>query len=85
MARTDARSRAHTRTDADLRRLYCLFGAAGAAFIPFYALLLRDRGLSPDDIGLILAVTSLAGVVATPFWSHAADTRLGSAHTLQLA
>jgi PPP family 3-phenylpropionic acid transporter len=85
MARTDARSSAHTRTDADLRRLYFLFGAAGAAFIPFYALLLRDRGLSPDDIGLILAVTSLAGVVATPFWSHAADTRLGSAHTLQLA
>jgi PPP family 3-phenylpropionic acid transporter len=71
--------------DADLRWLYALFGVAGSAFIPFYVLLLRDRGLAADEIGVVLAVTSLAGVAATPFWSHAADTRLGSVHTLQLA
>jgi PPP family 3-phenylpropionic acid transporter len=76
---------ARGRDDADLRRFYGIFGAAGAAFIPFYALLLRDRGLPADEIGLILSVTALAGVVATPFWSHAADTRLGSVQTLQLA
>ena len=71
--------------DPALRWLFAVIGVAGSAFIPFYVLLLRDRGLSADRIGLVLAVTSLAGVVATPFWSHAADTRLGSVHTLQLA
>jgi PPP family 3-phenylpropionic acid transporter len=71
--------------DPALRWLYGIVGVAGSAFIPFYVLVLRDRGLAADRIGLILAVTSLAGVVATPFWSHAADTRLGSVHTLRLA
>jgi MFS transporter, PPP family, 3-phenylpropionic acid transporter len=85
MARIDAGSSTRAHADAELRRLYGIVGVAGAAFIPFYALLLRDRGLSADQIGLILAATSLAGVVATPFWSHAADTRFGSMHTLQLA
>jgi PPP family 3-phenylpropionic acid transporter len=60
-------------------------GIAISAFIPYYVLLLRHRGLSADRIGLVLAVTSLAGVAATPFWSHAADTRLGTVHTLQTA
>ncbi len=72
-------------SDADLRMLYALVGVAGSAFIPFYVLLLRQRGLFPDEIGLVLAVTSLAGVAATPFWSHVADTRLGTVRTLQLA
>ena len=72
-------------TDTDLRVLYALMGVAISTFIPFYALLLRARGLSADRIGIVLAVTSLAGVAATPFWSHAADTRLGSVHTLQIA
>jgi MFS family permease len=71
--------------DRALRWLYVIEGGEGAAFIPFYVLLLRDRGLPADRIGLVLAVTSLAGVVATPFWSSAADTRLGSVHTLQLS
>jgi MFS transporter, PPP family, 3-phenylpropionic acid transporter len=85
MARPELRSVARRGGDADLRWLYALFGVAGSAFIPFYVLLLRDRGLRADEIGVILAVTSLAGVAATPFWSHAADTRLGTVHTLQLA
>jgi PPP family 3-phenylpropionic acid transporter len=71
--------------DSTLRWLFAIVGVAGSAFIPFYVLVLRDRGLAADRIGLILAITSLAGVVATPFWSHAADTRLGSGHTLQIA
>jgi MFS transporter, PPP family, 3-phenylpropionic acid transporter len=85
MSSSEVRSAASRGGDADLRRLYAIVGVAGAAFIPFYVLLLRDRGLPADRIGVILAVTSLAGVAATPFWSHAADTRLGGVHTLQLA
>lgn len=85
MTTSEIRSAARGGGDADLRRLYAIVGAAGAAFIPFFVLLLRDRGLAADRIGIVLAVTSLAGVVATPFWSHAADARLGGVHTLQLA
>jgi PPP family 3-phenylpropionic acid transporter len=72
-------------TDTDLRVLYVLLLVAASAFIPFYVLLLRARGLSPDEIGLVLAVTSLAGVASTPFWSHAADARLGTVRTLRAA
>ncbi len=78
-------TKARRTADTNLRTLYALVGIAGSAFIPFYALLLDDRGLSADHIGLVLAVTSLAGVAATPFWGHAADARLGTVRTLQLA
>jgi MFS transporter, PPP family, 3-phenylpropionic acid transporter len=71
--------------DARLRGAYALIGVVVASFVPFYVLLLRDRGLSPDQTGLVLAATSLAGVITTPFWSHAADTRLGTVRTLQIA
>ena len=82
---TDPIERPLATDDRDLRVLYALLGLAGAALIPFFVLFLRDRGLQPQEIGLVLALASLAGVAATPFWSHAADTRLGSAFTLQLS
>ena len=65
-----------------LRTLFLIAGAGGSAFIPFFALLLRDRGLTPQSIGLVFAVTSLVGAVAAPFWSHLADTRLGAVRVL---
>jgi PPP family 3-phenylpropionic acid transporter len=71
--------------DPAIRGTYALLGLVVSAFVPFLTLLLRDRGLSPQDIGAVLAVLSLSGVLAAPFWSHAADTQLGSVHTLQLA
>ncbi len=73
------------RQDTGLRGAYALLGLVMSAFIPFLTLLLRDRGFSPDEIGLVLAVLSVSGVAAAPFWSHTADTRLGSVQTLQLA
>lgn len=76
---------ASRRGDAGLRGAYALIGVVVASFVPFYVLLLRDRGLSPDDIGLVLGASSLAGVMTTPFWSHAADTRLGTVRTLQIS
>jgi MFS transporter, PPP family, 3-phenylpropionic acid transporter len=74
-----------SRHDPALRGAYALLGLVISAFVPFLTLVLRERGLSPDDIGIVLAVLSLSGVLAAPFWSHTADTRLGSVHTLQLA
>jgi MFS transporter, PPP family, 3-phenylpropionic acid transporter len=72
------------RQDRDVRALFVLGGASGAAFLPFFALLLRERGLSPEQIGLVLAVSSLASVAASPAWSHVADTRLGSVGALRI-
>jgi MFS transporter, PPP family, 3-phenylpropionic acid transporter len=68
-----------------LRTLFVLSGAAGAALLPFFAPLLQGRGLDPEQIGLVLAATSLAGAIATPLWSHLADTRLGAIRVLQVS
>jgi MFS transporter, PPP family, 3-phenylpropionic acid transporter len=71
--------------DARLRRLYALVWIVHSAFLPFFVLWLRERGLSPSLIGLILAMNALASVLAAPFWSHAADRRIGTVATLQIA
>ncbi len=65
-----------------LRTLFLIAGASGSAFIPFFALLLKDRGLSPEDIGILFAVTALVGAVTVPYWSHLADTRFGAVRVL---
>jgi len=71
--------------DRDIRSLFVLGGVATAALLPFFTPLLRDRGLTPDRIGLLLSAMSLASVVAMPLWSHEADTRLGSTKALVLS
>ena len=68
-----------------LRALFVLSGAGGAALMPFFAPLLQGRGMDPEQIGLVLGATSLAGAIATPLWSHLADTRLGAVRVLQLS
>jgi MFS family permease len=73
------------RAGRDVRLLFALGGVSTAAFLPFFVLLLRDRGLGPDVIGLVLGASALAGVLAAPVWSHVADTRLGTIRTLQLS
>lgn len=82
---SDAEPGASARSDRDIRVLFVLGGVATAALLPFFTPLLRDRGLSPDRIGLVLSAMALAGVVAMPLWSHEADTRLGTTRTLVLS
>ena len=82
---SDAEPGVNARSDRDIRVLFVLGGAATAALLPFFTPLLRDRGLSPDRIGLVLSAMALAGVVAMPLWSHEADTRLGTTRTLVLS
>ena len=68
-----------------LRRVQVLFtlvGVAEAAILPFLPIVLRDRGLSVAEIGVVLAVAALAGFVATPLWGHAGDSRLGAESAL---
>jgi MFS transporter, PPP family, 3-phenylpropionic acid transporter len=73
------------RIDRNVRALYAVGGVATAAILPFFSLLLRDRGLQADQVGLVLAAWSLAGVVTAPIWSHYADTRFGTVRTLVVA
>lgn len=71
-----------------LRRVQVLFtfvGVAEAAILPFLPVLLKTRGLSAAEIGVVLAVAAAAGFVATPLWGHVGDGRLGAERTLVLA
>jgi PPP family 3-phenylpropionic acid transporter len=69
----------------DVRALFALGGAATGAILPFFALWLASRGLSPSRIGVVLAVSALAGILAAPVWSHLADTRIGTVRALAAA
>ncbi len=68
-----------------VRALFFVIGATGAFLIPFFVLLLQDRGLTTDRIGLVVSGASLAGVLAAPIWSHLADARMGASRTLALS
>jgi PPP family 3-phenylpropionic acid transporter len=65
--------------------LFALVGAAEASLLPFLPIVLDRRGLSAAQIGVVLAVASLAGFVATPVWGDVADRRLGAERTLVVA
>lgn len=64
--------------------LFLLFGLVIAAFFPFVALFLNDRGLSTDEIGLVIAAMAVARMLCNPVWGHLADTTLGRRRTLQI-
>ena len=78
------RSGAELRPEVAVHGLFVVFGLVIAAFFPFFAIYLDGRGLSPDEIGVVIAVTALARVVANPVWGHYADTRLGRLTALQI-
>jgi MFS transporter, PPP family, 3-phenylpropionic acid transporter len=77
--------RPRTSDDVAIRGLFLTTGFAVAAFFPFLALYLRDfHGLDESQIGLVLACTALARMVANPVWGHLADTRIGRLTALQV-
>lgn len=52
---------------------FTFFGALGI-FFPYYSLYLKENaGLSGTQLGLVLSVTPLVGIVAQPFWGQVAD------------
>lgn len=53
------------------------FGAAGA-FVPYLTLYYRELGFQLGEIGGLLAVGSLVGLVAAPGWGSLSDRRQGS-------
>ncbi|MBC7951442.1 MAG: 3-phenylpropionate MFS transporter [Rhodospirillaceae bacterium] len=58
-----------------LAAYYCALFAAVGVNLPFWPLWLKDRGLSPGDIGLILAATYLMKMVVNPLVGHVVDRR----------
>jgi len=60
-----------------LEWVFVLLGVAIAALSPFLPLLLRERGLQPDAIGIVLAVVAASGLITTGLLGHLGDARLG--------
>jgi PPP family 3-phenylpropionic acid transporter len=59
---------------APLSVFWFLYFAGLGIFFPYYALYLHENaGLDGTEVGLVLAVLPLVGIVAQPFWGHVAD------------
>jgi PPP family 3-phenylpropionic acid transporter len=70
---------------AQVQGLFVLFGLPIAAFFPFLALYLeRHHGLDAAQIGLLIAISAIARMIANPLWGHYADTKLGRLLVLQI-
>ena len=77
--------RPRVRDASAVQGVYLTIGLAIAAFFPFLALYLRDaHGLDESQIGLVLAFTAAARMVANPLWGHLSDTRIGRLTALQI-
>lgn len=57
---------------------YATFFAAAGAWVPYLTLYYRDLGLQLGEIGGLLALSSLVGLVAAPGWGSLSDRRHGS-------
>ena len=53
---------------------YLLFFCSAAAIFTYLALFFQSKGLPDDQIGVLMGVSSLVGLVAGPFWSGVADS-----------
>ena len=53
--------------------IYFLFMLARAVFGPFITLYLQEKGLSPEQIGLVTGINSLAIIVTQPLWGIISD------------
>lgn len=66
-----------------LRVLFLLAGAILGAFYPFLSSILAERGFRPAEIGLTVALSSLAFMLAVPVWGHLADMVIGRVAALR--
>ena len=68
-----------------LRAVFLLNGAALGVFYPFIAVILADRGVPPEGIGVVTAASSAAFSLAVPAWGHIADVILGRRRALAVS
>ena len=57
---------------------YAAFFAAAGAFVPYLSLYYRDLGFQLSEIGGLLALASLVGLISAPAWGSLSDRRHGS-------
>lgn len=77
--------RPQVRDAVAVQGLFLTFGLAIAAFFPFLALYLeRHHGLNGTQIGLVIAASAVARMIANPLWGHYSDTKLGRLVALQI-
>jgi PPP family 3-phenylpropionic acid transporter len=76
--------RIRTSESVAIHGLFVVFGLGIAAFFPFVSLYLEGRGLTPDEIGLVIAIMAVARLVTNPVWGHVADTTIGRVTALRL-
>jgi PPP family 3-phenylpropionic acid transporter len=72
------------RESAAVHGLFVVFGLAIAAFFPFVSLYLQGRGLSADQIGLVIAVMAVARIISNPVWGHLGDRTIGRVLALRV-
>ena len=65
-----------------MRAIYVLIGCSTATISPFVPVILKERGLEPATIGVVLAIAALLGTAVVPAWGHVADVILGRARRL---
>jgi MFS transporter, PPP family, 3-phenylpropionic acid transporter len=63
---------------------YALLLAGPGVFLPFFPLWLANRGLSPSEIGLALAIPMIMRVIASAPFARIGDGRLGPRRTFLL-
>ncbi len=68
-----------------IRTVFLALGIGMGILVPFQTVMLSDKGFDDGTIGLILALSSAAGVVAAPMWGHLGDSVLGRSRVLMLA
>ena len=78
------RARPAVRPEVAVHGLFVVFGFVVAAFFPFFSIYLQGRGLSADEIGVVIAATALARIIGNPIWGHYADTRIGRLTAFQI-
>lgn len=59
-------------------------GAVMGLYLPFVAVTLDSRGLSPAAVGIVLSISAAVQLIAAPSWGQVADTRLGRARALSV-
>lgn len=57
--------------------LYFLLGITTAAYLPYSVMFLNEISITPQTIGLIVALSAIVKIFANPFWGYITD-RIGS-------
>ena len=57
------------------KAVYFFYYAALACLVPFMGLFYQERGMNPNQIGVLAGAIPLIGWVSAPFWGGIADAR----------